>query len=425
MDGDQGLKVDGAATELDGFSLVLPLPYRVALIVVAAVWAWGANLHYLSLVKIDVPALLSYQRSALQLQLPHYLSAYRLGMILTLTLSTSLALFWLLSHGDTSLVIYYDFIPIVTLLAIAALFFVPLSHKRINLSSYGRYRFLSTLKRISTGYIAKTADGRFGDLLLADVLTSYSKVTADLFVALCMFFTPSESATAAPNRACGGTFLVPLIIAVPHLIRFRQCLIEYLRVQRANRHLGTTDQAGWGGQHLANAAKYASSFPVIFLAALQRNMAQDSASTSPSAPTIYRLWFLSNLINSAYSFWWDVQKDWDLTLLSASRERTSPEHAYGLRRTLIFPDNTLYYGAIALDLVLRFTWTLNMSTRFGHFNRWEGGIFLLESVEVFRRWIWIFFRVETEWVRYIGGGFPEQSDILLGEYGSGRGEEED
>jgi len=55
--------------ELDSFSLTLPLPYRVALIIVlgayfwqrkvtdvliflAAVWAWGANLHYLTLLKI-------------------------------------------------------------------------------------------------------------------------------------------------------------------------------------------------------------------------------------------------------------------------------------------------------------------------------------------------------------------------------------
>lgn len=38
--------------ELDTFSLILPLPYRIAVIFVLGVWAWGVNLHYLSLIKI-------------------------------------------------------------------------------------------------------------------------------------------------------------------------------------------------------------------------------------------------------------------------------------------------------------------------------------------------------------------------------------
>ena len=65
MDGDPAVE-----PELDTFSLYLPLPYRVAFILVlgtflcfavdgsfvtdgsAGVWAWGLNLHYLSLLKI-------------------------------------------------------------------------------------------------------------------------------------------------------------------------------------------------------------------------------------------------------------------------------------------------------------------------------------------------------------------------------------
>jgi len=39
---------------------------------------------------------------------------------------------------------------------------------------------------------------------------------------------------------------------------------------------------------------------------------------------------------------------------------------------------------------------------------------VLELLEVFRRWVWIFFRVETEWVRNNKG--PAQDDVLLGDY---------
>ena len=39
----------------------------------------------------------------------------------------------------------------------------------------------------------------------------------------------------------------------------------------------------------------------------------------------------------------------------------------------------------------------------------------MEILEVARRWMWIFLRVETEWVRSSKGPAPD--DILLGEFG--------
>lgn len=120
------------------------------------------------------------------------------------------------------------------------------------------------------------------------------------------------------------------------------------------------------------------------------------------------------LINSLYSFYWDVQKDWDLSLLSSASERNDPEHPYGLRRHLYFHRNHIYYVAIAIDLMLRCTWSLKLSPHLVHFNDLEGGIFTIEILEVVRRWMWIFFRVESEWVRNNLGPAPD--DILLGEY---------
>lgn len=47
MDGDPAVE-----PELDNFSLILPLPYRIGVIFVLGIWAWGVNLHYLSFLKI-------------------------------------------------------------------------------------------------------------------------------------------------------------------------------------------------------------------------------------------------------------------------------------------------------------------------------------------------------------------------------------
>lgn len=57
----------------------------------------------------------------------------------------------------------------------------------------------------------------------------------------------------------------------------------------------------------------------------------------------------------------------------------------------------MYYSAIVIDLILRFTWVSRLSERSDWVNDIEGGVFALMLLEVVRRWIWIFFRVETEW----------------------------
>ncbi|OAA61015.1 protein-er retention protein [Niveomyces insectorum RCEF 264] len=360
--------------ELDGFSLTLPLPYRVALMIVLATWGWGTNLHYLYLQKIDVPALIRYPGRASPTQ-------------------------------------------------------------------DGRRRFAATLRRVAVGGLAEAAHGKFGDILLADVLTSYAKVLGDLYVCVCMFFFTSRagreaSATDRPDRNCGGAVIVPLILAAPSLARFRH-----------------DDGLGWGGQHLANAAKYASAFPVIAFAALQRR-GGDSAADAASAASYHQAWILAVLVNSLYSFYWDVAKDWDLTLFEAARQEARNSHSgstirseypWGLRRRLhLRPAPLFYYAAIAVDLTLRLSWVLTLRGS----SPADGGsvertLFLVEVLEVVRRWLWIFFRVETEWVRGGSGGGGgggggsmglglgvgsssglNPTDILLGDY-QGKYDDED
>jgi hypothetical protein len=267
------------------------------------------------------------------------------------------------------------------------------------------------------GGIAKAEDGKFGDILLADALTSYAKVLGDLFVSACMLISPKYSSTDKPDRSCGGAYLVPFIISIPSLIRLRQCLIEYSRVRAQATSGGGNDNSGWGGQHLANALKYSSAFPVIILSALQRGY--DPSKIGMSEMGLFRLWLFFVFLNSFYSFYWDVVKDWDLTLFSSSQERNDPSHAWGLRRHTHFHSKQIYYAAIIIDLLLRCTWSLKLSPHLDHFNDLEGGIFAMEFLEVVRRWMWIFFRVETEWVRNNRGPAPD--DILLGDYNSEHG----
>jgi EXS family len=138
-------------------------------------------------------------------------------------------------------------------------------------------------------------------------------------------------------------------------------------------------------------------------------------------------------LNSFFSFYWDVSKDWDLSLFSSAHKRNDPEHPYGLRRHRYFHANNMYYAAIIIDFLLRCTWSFKLSPHLDHFNDLEGGIFTMEILEVLRRWMWIFFRVETEWGKsdFLGLVYrhadwlkvrnnlgPAPDDILLGDFGN-------
>lgn len=360
-----------------------------------------------------MPSLIRYTGRTASPQLSHHRSTYRFATFLTAASALSLATFWLFTRRDPTLVLAYDWLPMLNLVVLAVLFVAPL--RPLAVSHTGRRRTLATLRRISVGGLAEPGDGKFGDVLLADALTSYAKVIGDLYVCLCMFLVARgrsaaafAAATARPDRACGGPVVVPLILAVPSAIRLRQCLVEYARERGAPRRDAA---AGSGRQHLANALKYATAFPVIILSALMRN----GGGGRGGGTLLFRTWLVAALVNSLYSFYWDVAKDWDLTLFAGARERNAPNQPFGLRPRLHVHRPVVYYLVMALDLLLRCTWSLKLSPHLDHLADYEGSIFLLEFLEIFRRWVWIFFRVETEWIRNTSTGLGDE-DILLGNF---------
>ena len=123
----------------------------------------------------------------------------------------------------------------------------------------------------------------------------------------------------------------------------------------------------------------------------------DPSTYGMSKTSLFRLWLLAAVVNSGYSYYWDVARDWDLSLFSSKKGRENPEYPWGLRRHRYFHAKEFYYVAIVVDGLLRCTWAFKLSPRLDRFNDWEGGIFTMQLLEVLRRWIWIFFRVECEW----------------------------
>jgi hypothetical protein len=115
-------------------------------------------------------------------------------------------MFWQFTSGDASAILAYKALPLSCFAAISLVTVCPFDIIYRDV----RFRFLRVLWRILVGRL-DAEGGKFGDIMLADILTSYAKVLGDLWVTGCMFLG-GISATGKPDRACGGKFAVPFVI---------------------------------------------------------------------------------------------------------------------------------------------------------------------------------------------------------------------
>ncbi|ORZ34745.1 EXS family-domain-containing protein, partial [Catenaria anguillulae PL171] len=279
----------------------------------------------------------------------------------------------------------------------------------------------------------------FSDVLLADFLTSFARVFADIYASL------GSLVPAHP-------FIEPLLVSIPYLIRFRQCLNEALRApssspspsnhthSHGHHHHATylplppTPRA----RHLANALKYFSALPVIYLSAATRHSALNDQHATANAALA--LWVLAGLVNTWYSIYWDVFLDWSLgvrpplqSALGKRRRSVAMKHAnspgsasasgsgHGVahhrddyltpitgtgkdfgwpvftRPRRAFAHPAVYYMAMLADFILRFLWALRLSSH-------VPSATLMSVAEVARRGMWCVLRMEREWcVAYHGG----------------------
>lgn len=75
-------------------------------------------------------------------------------------------------------------------------------------------------------------------------------------------------------------------------------------------------------------------------------------------------------------------------------------HPFGLRTRLLYP-LPVYPLALFINLVLRLTWSVKLSSHLHATVQGEGTLFIfwVEVAELVRRWVWVFIRVEWEIVR--------------------------
>ncbi|KAB1998843.1 hypothetical protein ES319_D12G118000v1 [Gossypium barbadense] len=214
----------------------------------------------------------------------------------------------------------------------------------------------------------------FPDFFLADILTSMAKVFSDLERSACRMLH-NQVATIAwfeADSICGShSVAIPLVLVIPYIWRLMQCLRQYKDTKEK-----TT---------LFNALKYSTAVPVIFLSALKYHVLPDRWTY-----VYHPLWLISSFVNSLYSFYWDVTRDWDLSVFTRIFKFNKPTWW----SDLLYGQNWVYYWVIGSNLILRCTWTYKLSAHLRH-NYLT--VFTITALEMLRRFQWIFFRVENEW----------------------------
>ncbi|KAK2843983.1 hypothetical protein Q5P01_010642 [Channa striata] len=249
-----------------------------------------------------------------------------------------------------------------------------------------RFWLLKLLFRVVTAPFHRVG---FADFWLADQLNSLVVVLMDLEYMICFYSFElewkahdgliSSKRTGVCNSYSYGVRAV--IQCLPAWFRFIQCLRRYRDTKRAF-------------PHLVNAGKYSTSFFVVTFAALYKTHKDESPADSQ---IFFYLYICCLVVSSCYTLIWDLKMDWGLF------DRNAGENTF-LREEIVYPHKAYYYSAIVEDVLLRFSWTLtlSLSTLSGFHGVADILATVLAPMEVFRRFVWNFFRLENEHLNNCG-----------------------
>mmetsp|Transcript_2632 Transcript_2632/g.7583 ORF Transcript_2632/g.7583 Transcript_2632/m.7583 type:complete len:406 (+) Transcript_2632:84-1301(+) len=253
----------------------------------------------------------------------------------------------------------------------------------------------------------ETREVPFVEVLVADGLTSMAKVFFDLSLGVCVAASSADDAWGSvfgkgsanvlhlpelPNllggslQECKKSGTPFFFLALPFLIRARQCIVSAKNApDNVTRDL-----------HRVNLMKYLSALPVVLFSFAHARSGPHQSSWLVFIPEDFEaMWAMSAVINSIFSFMWDLVMDWGLLQPSDKQSNN-----FGLRPVLLFRGIWgFYHMAITFNLMGRTLWSLRWSPQATAFL----GTFFLgtfqQFAEVIRRCLWNVIRVEWECIK--------------------------
>ena len=215
------------------FPNTFPLPYRVLIVSVIGLWAWGSNLQILSWASINVPQLLKLKSSQVQdRNSTAHRPIYTLAFIFTFWIGLNLFIFWQVTGGIEAKIAEWTSIPLVCYVVVFFIILCPFNilkrkerakflrlvyiyiyifffkKKKITFCNFylsNKFSLNRCVRRIAFSNISD--DVYFSDVIMADILTSFAKVFGDLYVTGCilLFYDVDQK----ENR-CWSYIIAPL-----------------------------------------------------------------------------------------------------------------------------------------------------------------------------------------------------------------------
>jgi hypothetical protein len=250
--------------------------------------------------------------------------------------------------------------------------FAPFSHWKTRTCLFGAFKQL---------IIAPFGRSRFQECYLGDVFTSMVKIIADYEYAFCVYGSGAFLTMHGSTNVCTSIdwIVVPIICALPFFWRFNQNM---------RRFYDTRERF----PHLANAFKYFLAQTVIVCSSFNPTL----LSSDSELGAFRMVWLLVCVASSGFAYVWDIYMDWGLG-------RWHNKSGYPLLRdTLMYHRPSYYYAAMVADLLLRMLWLVNIIPF--PFNTVLSKVVankhlltpILIMLELMRRCLWGFFRLENE-----------------------------
>ena len=335
------------------------------------IYGWSlSGVNHILIFEIDPRHHLTYQR--------------------VLEIGTSLFVIWFLSFIGFILASYFDSRPFIQPFILVVLLVLFLINPLPIFYRQARFWLLKKLRRV---FAAPFYPVVFGDFWLGDQLTSLELIFFDVSSFLCFYVSDrawwSTDLTSPASRQgvfCDGwssIFLQTFLLILPSWFRFAQCVRRYRDTKHAS-------------PHLINAGKYATGFLVAIANGLRRATIAEYDGRAYKNPFLY-IWIVASIVGSTYKLIWDIKMDWGFFHKNAGSNKY-------LREQLVYSSKIYYYGAIVEDIIFRYIWTINIFIYFHEQSVEYSGLigFCFGIVEIFRRFIWNFFRLENEHLNNCG-----------------------
>ncbi|KAI4492046.1 hypothetical protein M0802_010171 [Mischocyttarus mexicanus] len=238
------------------------------------------------------------------------------------------------------------------------------------------------IKIIGRVLVSPFAYVNFADFWLADQLNSLTTALLDFQFLACFYITNGNWLEVGNTKQCtsGSLVIRPIVNCLPAWFRFAQCLRRYRDSKEAF-------------PHLANAGKYSTTFLVVIANTLY-NYHREEYPNQWENPWLWS-WVTSCIVNSVYSYTWDLKMDWGLLDSNAGENRF-------LREEVVYSAAGCYYFAIIEDFILRFIWVPSFILVQCKYISNDMVTSIVAPLEVFRRFIWNFFRLENEHLNNCG-----------------------